>query len=108
MPQSKVPVNRWLVGVLAVTCLTTAVVIGALHSWEGAACAAFLRVGVLLAAFWMALPSRHREAAWANISPWTLVGCVALALVFVRWPPLFFSFVAMIVIASIFMKPRRR
>jgi len=80
----QVPVNRSLVGVLALACVAVAGgfyltgVEGPSALWQGA----FFRVGVVLAAFWLALPSRTREAAWARVPIWSVVG-VLLAIVVV-------------------------
>ncbi len=85
----KVTINRTLVGVLALICLISAAAIWLsrrdagdtdtnARMWQ----AAFTRVGLVMAAFWIALPSKGREAAWANISKQSLVvillGLVAL------------------------------
>jgi hypothetical protein len=79
-----VPVNRGLLGVLALICLITSVGLALAHlgdqadKWQGA----FMRVGVLLSAIWIALPSRENDPAWANISIWNLLGgLLALLLV---------------------------
>lgn len=41
-----------------------------------------MRVGVLLSAIWIALPSRENDPAWANVSIWNLLGgLLALLLV---------------------------
>lgn len=108
MTATRVPVNRTLVGVLALACLGSAAVIAMVDTWENGASAACLRVGLVLGAFWLALPTKSREAAWANLSPWTLVGCVGLALILYRWPLVFMGLIAMIVSASVLMKPKRR
>jgi hypothetical protein len=82
----QVPVNRQLVGVLALVCVGIAGVFlvtgaeGPSELWQGA----FFRVGIVLAAFWLALPSRTREAAWARISLWNLVGVLAVILLVAR------------------------
>jgi hypothetical protein len=79
-----VPVNRGLLGVLAVACLLISVGLAIAQlgdqadKWQGA----FMRVGVLLSAIWIALPSRENDPAWANVSIWNLLGGV-LALVLV-------------------------
>lgn len=86
MSSPAVPVNRTLVGVLAAGCG----VLGALswvlsgantgNLWPGA----FLRVGTVLGAFWLALPSRNREAAWARVPIWQVLGVMLALLVIVR------------------------
>ena len=83
MSEGKITINRTLVGVLALACLLAA---GAI--WIGAPndnqwnmwCGAFTRVGLLMSAFWLALPSGGREAAWKDVTPWTFVG-ILLAVV---------------------------
>ena len=63
MAQTQLPVNRTLVGVLAMVCLAAGAVIGYVESLENVWCGSFIRTGLLLGAFWIALPSRGREAA---------------------------------------------
>ena len=111
MSTRKIAVNRSLVGVLAVGTLVIGVV-----GWvfgDGSASnvgfyAAFLRMGALLAAFWLALPSKHRDAAWANISPWTFGAVVILILMLVRRPQIFVPLIAVLAVAALFLRPRRR
>jgi hypothetical protein len=108
MATQSVPVNRTLVGVLAVVCVVAGVAVGAYDSLENVWCGSFIRVGVLLGAFWLALPSRGREAAWANVSPWTLAIALGLGLAFVRRPKIFFGIILLVVIAAVIIKPRKR
>jgi hypothetical protein len=86
MTDRKVPINRTLVGLIALTCLATAAVMFFLGRGESGAAtpwnsemwrAGFTRVGLVMGAFWLALPSRGREAAWANVSPVVFVGMLA-------------------------------
>lgn len=73
---TKIEVNRPLVGVIAVVCLVTGAVLwqvpGANDMWV----AGFIRAGAMTGAVWLALPTKDRAAAWANVSPWTLFGVV--------------------------------
>ncbi|MEZ6066396.1 MAG: hypothetical protein R3B90_11975 [Planctomycetaceae bacterium] len=108
MPQPSLPVNRTLVGVLAVVLTLAGVAVGLYDSLDNMWCGGLLRTGVLLAALWIALPTRHRPAAWANISPWTAVGAVILLVIFVRQPRAFIIVVAILVAGAIFVRPRRR
>lgn len=85
MTDQRVPVNRTLVGLIALTCLGAAAAIGVVDTWENLWCAAFMRVGLLMAAFWLALPSGRREAAWANLSPYTIVGALVAVFIVARW-----------------------
>ena len=80
MSDGKITINRTLVGMLAIGCLTAAAAIWIFaqttdgednrEMWRGA----FTRVGLLMSAFWLALPTRDREAAWANVTPMTFFG----------------------------------
>ncbi|HTN02872.1 hypothetical protein [Planctellipticum variicoloris] len=108
-----VPVNRGLLGVLALTCLATAIGLaiarlgGQADLWQGA----FMRVGVLLSAIWIALPSRENDPAWANVSIWNLLGGL-LALVLVarlRIPLKLILPLAIVATAAILMlRPRAK
>ncbi|MBI1345122.1 hypothetical protein GC163_02420 [bacterium] len=86
MTNTEIPVNRTLVGCLAVGCL----VIGGLLEWlvandaAGLWTGAFVRVGVVLAALWLALPSRTREAAWARVPLWKVLGTAVGLLLIIR------------------------
>lgn len=86
MAAPTVPVNRGLLGLLALTCLLSAggLAIAQLGNqadlWQGA----FLRVGVLLSAIWIALPSRENDPAWANVSIWHVGGTLVSLLLVAR------------------------
>ncbi len=111
MSQKNVPVNRRLVGVLTIACFAGAVGIG---FYRGAGfvndplCAALFRTSLLLGAFWLALPSRKREAAWANISPWRLAILMAAAVLFVWRPRRFGPIIAVLAVAALFLRPKNR
>jgi hypothetical protein len=106
----QVPVNRALVGVLSIACCSIAGVMALADSegpslWQGA----FLRVGVVLAAFWLALPSRTREAAWVRIPLWNIVGVLLVILVATRIPlKLLIPGLVVFGIALMLLRPRRR
>jgi hypothetical protein len=86
METPRVPVNRRLVGLLALLCLALAGVLAVVNVegdqdlWQGA----FFRVSVVLASFWLALPSRTREAAWANVPLWQVAAAVLGLVLVVR------------------------
>lgn len=106
MTDHRVPVNRLLVGLIALACLGAAAVIGLVDTWENLWCAAFVRVGLLMGAFWLALPTKHREAAWANLSPYTLLTALLAVFVVARWKSALPIVVAVGVLALI-LRPRR-
>ena len=115
-PKQQVPVNRTLVGVIALACL-----IGGAFVWlqlpvqEGSQlsmlAAALIRVGLLMVAFWVALPTKNREAAWANVSPSRLAG-VMLAVLIVAARPRFMLVLIplgiLVLIVGTLLKPRNR
>lgn len=104
-------VNRPFVGVLAIACLVGGGATLIFDSFNNPWAGALIRVGVLLVVFWIALPAGSRPAAWANFTPWTLVGIVAGALVLARFirQPLYFIPVVLGAIATSFvLRPRRR
>ncbi len=108
MPEKSVTVNRTLVGVIAVACLCAGLAIGVVDSLANLWCGAFVRVGLVTGALWIALPSRGRDAAWANISPLTLVVVILGALVVARRPKVFFPLLVVFGILGLFLRPRGR
>jgi len=86
MTTTEIPINRTLVGWLASGCLACGGLLvllsqhDASQMWSGA----FIRVGVVLAALWMALPTRTREAAWARVPLWKVVSIGLGLLLIVR------------------------
>ena len=73
---TKIEVNRPLVGVISLLCLVAAAVLWQLADSNEMWVAGFMRAGLMTGAVWLALPTKNREAAWANVSPWTLFGVV--------------------------------
>jgi hypothetical protein len=86
MAAPDVPINRSLVGLLALICWGLAGLLwwtgweSGGDLWQGA----FVRVGTLLAAFWLALPQRGGDAAWFRVSIPVLVGVFAALLLVAR------------------------
>jgi hypothetical protein len=71
---AKIEVNRPLVGVIAVACLVIAAVLSQVPDSNTMWLAGFVRAGLMTGAVWLALPTKNRPAAWANVSPRILVG----------------------------------
>lgn len=88
-------VNRLLVGGLSILCLGAGIAVGMTYSMDNLWCGSFVRVGVLLAAFWIALPKKGGAAAWANISPWWIVAIV-VGLILIRRTQIFVAFGAVL------------
>ncbi len=107
MAEQQISVNRTLVGVIAGACLVTGVAIGFVDDFANLWCAAFVRVGLVMAALWVALPTRERDAAWANVSPITLIAILVFALVFVRRPLVFLPILVAVAAIGFFVRPRR-
>ncbi len=86
MTSTDVPVNRAMVGVLALVCVGLGAILWLLtgddtaNMWPGA----FIRVGAVMGALWLALPTRDREAAWARVSIWNVLGTLLALIVIVR------------------------
>ena len=72
----KIEVNRPLVGVIALGCLVIAGVLWQMPDSNDMWVAGFMRAGLMTGAIWLALPTKNRPAAWANVSPRTLIGVV--------------------------------
>ncbi len=69
--------------------------------------AALLRVGLLLGAFWLAMPTKTRPAAWKSFSSnWTLVGLIITAIVIPR-AKMMFPVIAIIAGIAYFARPRK-
>lgn len=100
------PVNHILVGVLALGCLLGGLGVLALQSLDSQLGASLLRTGVLLGTLWLALPTRRRPAAWANLSVWTVVGLVGLCLLAGRHKYVFLGGLALMAVMAIFLRPR--
>lgn len=107
MTEQRVTVSRPLVGVITLGCLAAAFGVALVDSWENLWCGAFARVGLLMGAFWIALPSRHREAAWANLSPYTVGGALVAIFVVARWRAALPIVIAVVVI-GLMLRPKNR
>ncbi|TWT57046.1 hypothetical protein KOR42_04040 [Thalassoglobus neptunius] len=102
MTESNRPqVNRVLVAVIAVGCLLTGIAIAVVDSPNNFWCGSFVRVGLLMSAFWIGLPSKGRAAAWADLNPWWIVGIAALLLVIVRRPRILLPFLVVAVVLGV-------
>ncbi len=111
MNDGKVTLNRPLVGIIALGCLGAfGYLMSAsfntpddnLQMWAGA----FGRVGLLMGALWLALPSKNHEAAWANVAPSTLIGLI-LGIAWIAWKPkVAIPFLLILGVLAFFLRPR--
>ncbi|MBX3436044.1 MAG: hypothetical protein KF861_01030 [Planctomycetaceae bacterium] len=108
MSEQSVPVNRTLLGMISAACLVAGLVIMVVDSYANMWSAAFLRVGLVTGAFWIALPSRGREAAWTNVSPQTLLIVLLAGLLFVSRPRIFLILLIPLCIIGFLLRPRNR
>ena len=111
MSENKVTVSRPLVGVITICCFVAAFLVWYFapdvenEFWLGG----FIRVGILMGAFWLALPTQRRPAAWANISPWSLAAILLFVFLLPRLKqPLLLGLIAVVVVAGAILRPRGR
>jgi hypothetical protein len=113
MEDPNAAVRRLLVGGIALALLTTAVLLwilpgmsttGPAAMWRGA-CG---RIGTVMAALWLAMPTRTRPAAWANLNPRS-VAAVAICLLAIRFPLRFLVPAAgALLFLGVFLRPKIR
>lgn len=97
--------KRYWVGVISILCLVSGGSLYLTGSNEGLA-AALLRVGILLVAFWLAMPSRTRPAAWKGFSSTTvLLSAVAVA-AFIRQLRPLIPFALVLIAIGWFVRPK--
>jgi hypothetical protein len=109
---AKVPVNRTMVGLISLTCLSAWIFLyvrqpnaqGDLLLWQGG----LMRAGLLMGAFWIALPTKNRDAAWANVSPWTLAGMIVAVIGIAARPRVFVPILAVLAVVGFFLRPRKK
>ncbi|MGZ0167487.1 MAG: hypothetical protein ACKVII_26490 [Planctomycetales bacterium] len=101
---TKVEVNRPLVGIIALGCLVIAGVLWRMPDSNDMWVAGFMRAGLMTGAVWLALPTKKRAAAWANVSPWTLVGAIGGILVAARFKYALLLFVPILIALAILGK----
>ena len=106
-PSTELIEKRVLVGILSIICLVIGVVLYFYPGNEGLQ-GAVLRVGMLLAAFWLAMPTKTRPAAWRILSSnWALVGAVISAILMPRVKGMFPVFAVLVAVAY-FARPRHK
>jgi len=107
----RIPVNRTLVGAIALTCLGAAAFLLARHGLDEEEWAMWIggltRAGIMMAAFWLALPTKHRDAAWAGISPLALVGVLLAIVAVVTKRYVLLPVLAAVAVVSFVLRPRR-
>jgi len=98
--------KRGIVGLLAIGCIASAIVLLVIGGNQGFA-SALLRVGSLLGAFWLALPTKGRPAAWARVSPLSL-GLLAISAALISRLKFFIPLLLVGFAIGWVVRPRRR
>ena len=100
--------KRVYVGLLSIGCLVGAVVTMILRPDDTGLLGALVRVGLLLGAFWLAMPTATRPAAWKRLpsSNWAIFGMIISAVLI---PRLKYMFPVMAIFAAVawFARPRK-
>ena len=108
-PEHK-PVSRLGTGLIAIGCVIAGCYIWADQPDDKRSmlwAAGFMRAGALLAAIWLALPTKNRPAAWAQMSKAKLAGFVVAIVAMVAQPKVFVPLFAILVVVSFFLRPGR-
>jgi hypothetical protein len=112
MQSSKRPVNRTLVGFLTLVLLGFACL---LSIWPGLfpgaaglmVAGTTARVGVVLAALWLALPAGNRPAAWANLTLTSASPLVLASLALLRVPfRILVPLAGALLVVGLFLRPK--
>ena len=106
MAGGKITINRTLVGIIALLCLGSSIALLITQPEEELWSGGFMRVGLLMGAFWLALPTGSRAAAWEGVSPATLVGGLLALFAIVRFPKAMIPLLIMVAVMGFFLRPR--
>jgi len=110
MAEQRVEINRTLVGLVTIACFVAAAAIWVFdleqeHLWLSG----FIRVGLLMGALWLALPSGRRPAAWAHVSPATIPLLLVAIVILIRVPfRIAVLVLVVLVVAALVLRPRGR
>jgi hypothetical protein len=99
--------NRALTGVLAVGCGIAGIALCVVRGTEDALGASLIRAGVVLGALWIALPTRSREAAWARVSPYAVIGIAIGIVLLVRHVRVLLPVAIAAAAAGYLLRPRK-
>jgi hypothetical protein len=112
MDRSPLAVRKLVVGLIALACLATSAALWlfADDPQTNAANAVATRLGIMLGALWLALPSRGESVAWGRALPAIFAVIVVLAVIRVKWQVLVYAIPVAIVlaIAAAFIRPRSK
>ena len=111
MDGSPLAVRKLIVGLISLGCLVTAAAlwIFAEDPEKNPATAVTMRLGIMLGALWLALPSRGDSVAWGKALPAILAVIMVLAMIR-NWRILVYAIPLAIVVAILaaFIRPRSK
>lgn len=106
MNEDELRQKRVYVGLIAIGCLIGGLALAFFPGNEGFQ-GALVRVGILMGAFWLALPTRSRPAAWKGLaSNWALLAMIVTAVIIPR-AKVMFPVLAVMIGLALFARPRR-
>jgi len=108
MTQRSVALNRTLAGLLSIGCGVAGLALCVLRGIDDPLGAGFIRMGVVLAALWCAMPTQTREAAWARVSPWVLIGVLLAAVLLIRHLRVLLPIALVVAIVGYVLRPRKK
>lgn len=99
--------KRVYVAFFSAVCLIGAVVVALMSPESEGLQGALLRVSILLFAFWLAMPTKERKAAWKIFSSnWLLIGSVIITAAIPRLRAMF-PVLAVFIGIAMFARPRK-
>lgn len=100
--------RRRRAGWLAVVCLAAGAIGFAANGYESAWASIASRVGIVLAALWMCLPTTSRPAVWSAITPGRLALIIAAVALSYRISIRYFPFLVAAVALGWFLRPKKK
>ena len=98
--------KRVWVGIISVVCIVWGCALYEFPGNEGLQ-GALLRVGMLMGAFWLAMPTKSRPAAWKAVSSNWALGIAVVAAIIMPRAKAMFPILAILAGIAYFARPRR-
>ena len=110
MNPSPLAVRKLLVGLISLGCLITAAVSCYYTDWTNPLVAITMRLGVMLGALWLALPSEGDSIAWQKALPVVVAVMAAMAFLRINWRVLLYLLPVALVVAVVaaFIRPKQK
>ncbi len=105
----QITINKLKTGIVAISCFVGAMIVYLLErDLSNVWFSILLRIGLVMSAIWLALPSKSKPAAWANVSPTTL-GIIVVAIVGIGYrPKIALPIIVGVAVIGYFLKPREK